>query len=102
MSPARTSLLYFIYLIERGYAMEVNEWVVVASKTQAKIFKRTDTTRPLKWIYTLVNKEGRFRDRNRTQEDKQPVQPIIADKNLPEEVNMERFAKKIADTLKVG
>jgi protein required for attachment to host cells len=68
--------------------MEINQWVVVASRAQAKVFRRIDTQRPLQWVYNLVNEESRLKNRD-------------IEIWLPEAV-MEKFAKQIAGAIKVG
>ncbi|MGE0762957.1 MAG: host attachment protein [Bdellovibrionales bacterium] len=40
----------------------MKEWVMVASRAEAKIFKRDAKSLPLKWQRTLVNKKGRRRE----------------------------------------
>jgi protein required for attachment to host cells len=73
--------------------MELDEWVVVASRTQVKIFKRSRTDRPLRWIYTLANKEALQKNRDIAEIPEFPPRPHII---------IEKFARKIADTLRVG
>lgn len=84
--------------------MEVNEWVIVASRTQAKIFRRTDTRRPLKWIYTLVNRQRRPKNRVLPEEGSSTgqISSSLTERNSPHEVIMERFAKKISEAIKMG
>ncbi len=66
--------------------MKVNEWVVVASRHQIKIFKRSDTKKPLQWIYTL---------RNPDIQSNNEVSPSM-------EKVIQRWARKISDILKLG
>jgi protein required for attachment to host cells len=68
--------------------MEINEWVVVASKAQAKIFRRTATNRPLTWVYNLVNEESRLSSREFATE-----RPTL---------DADKFARQIAGAIKVG
>ncbi len=41
----------------------MREWVVVASRAEAKIFERDNKTQNLRWVETLTNKKGRRRER---------------------------------------
>ncbi|MFZ3231001.1 MAG: host attachment protein [Pseudobdellovibrio sp.] len=41
----------------------MKEWVIVASRAEAKIFKRDNVTQNLQWIKTLINKKGRRKER---------------------------------------
>ena len=92
--------------------MEVNQWVVVASRAQAKVFRRIDTHRPLQWVYNLVNKDGRLKNHELGE-----TEPNISfagyagsdraygsggDKLRPHERIMEKFAKQIAEAIKIG
>ena len=74
--------------------MEVNEWVIIASRNQAKIFNRRNRQKPLKWMSTLKNP-----DRPSKNEFINNSEPEIA---LTSGQVTKRFARKIADRLKVG
>lgn len=91
--------------------MEINQWVVVASRAQAKVFRRTDTQKPLQWVYNLVNEEGRLKNRDLYSDS--PSLSFVAgrgvgtvagtsDKLPAHEAIMEKFAKQIAGAIKVG
>ena len=42
----------------------MKEWIVVASRAEAKIFKRENQLQDLQWIETLDNKKGRWKERD--------------------------------------
>lgn len=90
--------------------MKIHEWVVVISRAQAKIFKRTDTNASLQWVHNIVNPEGRLR--NHEFEGHAPSlsyskfagarHPYLKGqkKTSAHEVSVDRFARKIAKILK--
>ena len=41
----------------------MKEWIVVASRAEAKIFTRDSKNQDIRWVKTLVNKNGRRRER---------------------------------------
>ncbi|MBK9294412.1 MAG: host attachment protein [Oligoflexia bacterium] len=41
----------------------MREWIVVASKAEAKVFEKRAKNKNLKWVKTLENKKGRRRER---------------------------------------
>jgi len=42
----------------------MKEWIVVASRAEAKIFERENKKTKIKWLETLTNKKGRKRERD--------------------------------------
>jgi len=42
----------------------MKEWILVASRAEAKVFKRSDENKNLQWVKTLTNKKGRWRERD--------------------------------------
>jgi protein required for attachment to host cells len=98
---------------QKGVVMEINQWVVVCSRAQAKVFRRTDSKRPLQWVYNLVNEEGRLKNREFGTQDRPGLSFASygganhpynkeGDKLSPHERAMEKFAKQICVAIKVG
>jgi protein required for attachment to host cells len=92
-------------MFRKEAVMEINEWIVVASRSQAKIFRRTDTSRPLQWVFNLVNEAGRLKNREFETDRPNPrghSTTMSGGEDSPHEIVMEKFAKQIADAIKVG